>query len=638
MQDNIWNSIRVQPSTSQLNYYYGAKGQEQGPVARFYLIGGSFVNRANRGVFMCPADDGSYFWNKILPRQAWDAVNYPYMSLVATKQSKKPHPVYFDLDCKNVRTKWGNQEYTAVGLMVLYTLHQCFPNNKWTTNMPFLIICSPLNSEGPVKQVCSQCESVNIVPEQNSFKCQDCQHIGNTIPCQFFKPGLHIHVAQHRNAAGDALHFKQVGARTYEGTGPCLMFDDMMVVRNMVVANWLQFSKEIPPEVLEQFPGMAHLPKTNEKQVQDWVDLAVYGSKRGELKPGINGSLRIILAPKIRQCDLCDESGNTGCLLCGGAGKVHDHDRVYQAQCVFDFEGNRMKKFENMYSHGTLDNVLAFSRATSLTLPPMPEGWTTPGFVVPKGFEGSSCPDRWIDPLNAAQCDGLTGVGRPITKRSLRKVVHRKMKGSDKRGVVFNSPEWKIMKRLVQESFNPKYSKEWNINDPFCYVTKEGQKGVYICGISGKYKSHCKNARNCRHRMLRAGGTNDAMKGQKCTDPECRCIGVHNRDAPLYIKLSPTRGGRFEPRITLNCHSTHGGFMNNTCCRDYGPIESVAIGRVDANRLWPTRATSSSSDSFKTVKLSVTGNATSGSKAAVKRNNIHSLFGLGKGPTMKKRK
>tara|TARA_B110000008_G_C16757851_1_gene479374 strand:- start:285 stop:518 length:234 start_codon:yes stop_codon:yes gene_type:complete len=76
--------------------------------------------------------------------------------------------------------------------------------------------------------------------------------------------------------------------------------------------------------------------------------------------------------------------------------------------------------------------------------------------------------------------------------------------------------------------------------------------------------------------------------------------------------------------------------MNNKSCRDFGPLETVTIGQVDAMQLWPLRSARTGADRFKMgrVKVSVDNNA-----APLKRgNSVHDLFGLSRGPSMKKKK
>ena len=173
-----------------------------------------------------------------------------------------------------------------------------------------------------------------------------------------YNHGAHVHFAQFRDSDGQELLFETLDDGTFRGTGPCLRRDNMLVFRSLVIHYWLQLTellqkkasewavadKELAAETLEVFPALQHLPEVNSQNVVQIVDLAIFGSERGELKP-MNGSMRSVFTPKVKNCPQCElyremEDGSGTCILCGGCGRVQDDAKVYSTDwgCILDFD------------------------------------------------------------------------------------------------------------------------------------------------------------------------------------------------------------------------------------------------------------------------------------------------------------
>ena len=653
-------------SGSQLSYYYDkVRGKKKGPLPVFCLLGGARPNRgARNGVFTA---SGEYhkkeLWNEILPRHAWDVVNGYSMALASCKLGGRTNCMHFDFDFKNCPQAYGKDQFHAMGCLLLACTRKLFPGKQWSNDLPFLILCTTPPQDPVAKYGCSVCTSSLIVPKGNSWYCEDCKTTVKRKKTLMYNHGAHVHFAQFRKDEGQHVLFETCNRGTYRGTGPCLRRDNMLVFRSLVIHYWLELTRllqkpeeewsnidtELAAETLSVFPAIRHLPEVNAQNVVNIVDLAIFGSERGELKP-MNGSMRSVFTPKVKNCPQCEmysemEDGRGTCILCGGCGKVQDDSKVYSTDwgCILDFDGNRMTSVEDQLKPPTYTAILQLSRLTCMTLPELPsERWETPGFTVPTGFEGSESPTTWVDVNDTKTNNALVGMASMHTLKKSKNRYHGKVPSGSKVYLNIHHKEWGTIVRLIKEKFG-EYGKGWNVHQIFYYQLKDsGQRSAYICSVDGKYASYCCNARKCKHGLLRRGGTNSQELSRKlnigfCTDAECNTSrwGVHTQQSPLYIKLSPTSssmGGKktFRPVISLNCHSESGGFKHNTCCNkmnDYDK-EQYEIGEAYREVLWPGMIQ-------KKRKLKVNFTVQKGKRPQV--NNVAMLFGLGKTKVRKKK-
>ncbi len=673
----------IQPGKSQLHYYYEQNGGvERGECPIFYLLGGGKVNKSRSGVFTASRTYmDEELWNKILPRQAWDVMTGFTKALAATKLNKRANVLHCDLDCKNRKEAWGSNQFHAIGCLVLHCVRNVFPGKKWKTDLPFMTVCSTPHAEPIPKYACEKCYSA-IVPltttRTTKWRCVECAHVSDDKTKVFFyNYGCHIHIAQYRTEDGSKLLFEEDEDGVFRGTGPCLLRENMLKFRDVMIHFWVQLSKKKNvgnhiKAAVDMFPALQYLPTVTAQQAADYVDLAILGSDRGEVKPGmngtpfgVNGTLRIVYCPKISNCPSCVRPGEE-CIICGGLGRELDNGRMYSTAfgCVLDFDGNRMAAFEDLYKRPTYSSVLALSRVTCMTLPSRVAGdkrtggdkrvadlWETPGFTILKGFEGPQNTTIWIDPDDVTTNNALVGVVQPTKKMTEKKCRYPKNylpRTTGERVYMKNATEktWTTIEALIKNTFDPKFCKNWSVVQIFYYLQEDGKRGAYICSVDGEYSAYCSNARKCRHGNLRNGGTNRQYQRETgipfCTQESCKTDnskGVHSRKqkggaSPLYVQLSPNKKG--SPTISLNCLSVSGGFRQNKKCSECNPKESKVINVQTTELLWPKRKDSTKQGKNWNVKVSVTPTTKKNAKKHPINGNVACLFGLSRPPKKKK--
>ena len=283
---------------SQLSHYYDkVHGKKKGPLPVFCLLGGARANRgARNGVFTASGDyHKKELWNEILPRHAWDVVNGYSMALASCKLGGRTNCMHFDFDFKNCARPYQKNEFHAMGCLLLACTRKLFPEKRWSTDLPFLVLCTTPPQDPVAKYSCSVCRSSLIVPKEKSWYCEDCKAFVKRKKSLMYNHGAHVHFAQFRDSDGQELLFETLDDGTFRGTGPCLRRDNMLVFRSLVIHYWLQLTellqkkasewavadKELAAETLEVFPALQHLPEVNSQNVVQIVDLAIFGSERG---------------------------------------------------------------------------------------------------------------------------------------------------------------------------------------------------------------------------------------------------------------------------------------------------------------------------------------------------------------------